>query len=141
VVEQKSLCASREIVEEELDLLYNNRFFLSPTKNNSYFLAQGAIASHIDGGTVHQAIILESGCVETFALFITSNPLWNKYSRKISKEEAALAGFHSKNIANTYLAPVIRSTSDFAVEIDSAFPLHRVESFKKEFLRWMADDC
>ena len=99
----------------------------------------GSVASQIDGGTIHQAIILESGSLETFALFLTTNPNWCRCSRRITKEEAALVGFYGQ-IAKTYLAPVIRSTCDFVVENDCTFPEHRVVALKKEFPRYQADN-
>jgi len=119
---------------EELHTRYNNS-----TRNLDIKKIQsGSIVEHIDGGTTHQAIILDVDGMSALALFLTSNPLWNPYCRKITKEEAALIGFYG-SVSITYIAPVIREVENFIVTNCVLFPEHRLKNLKKEFPWAIAD--
>lgn len=101
-------------------------------------IQSGSIAEHIDDGTTHQAIILDVDGMTVLALFLTSNPLWNPYCRKITKEEAALIGFYG-SVSITYVAPVIRDVENFVVTNFVLFPEHRLKNLRKEFPWTVAD--
>ncbi len=92
----------------------------------------GAVAHFSDGQKTHWAIVLNlsDDTKEAWSLFLTSNPLWNRRSRKASSDELAMCGFNATK--ETFLAPVIRPVSD-AKSHGIYFPPDRVEEFKKEF--------
>jgi len=103
-------------------------------------IQSGSVVDHIDGGKIHQAIVLDVDSADVLALFLTTNPHWNHYCRKITKEEAVLIGFYG-SIVETYLAPVIRSINDFVITNGSLFPDFRINDLRKELPWSVADDC
>lgn len=125
--------------EDQTNLLYNKHSVKTLGADNDR-IQPGSIVEHIDGGKIHQAIVLDVDAVDVLALFLTTNPHWNSYCRRITKEEAGLIGFHG-SIVETYLAPVIRSINDFVITNSSLFPDHRINDLKKEFSWSIADDC
>ena len=95
-------------------------------------LKQGSVAIHIDGVT-HMAFILKiNDNGKTLALFFTRKDYWNDRSRKATKEEIAMAGFHGKS-HDTFLAPVIRDCGEFVSHNGITLPDHKTEELLKEF--------
>ncbi len=97
-------------------------------------LTAGSLAWYNDGDP-HVAIVLESGPIETLAVFCTSRPDWNAYARLATPEEVALIGLPKKHGIVTHLAPVLRPTGHFDAMPRPAFPAYRVEELRREFSR------
>ncbi len=91
----------------------------------------GTVAHFSDGQRVHTGIVLDELDGDLWAVFLTSNPEWNRKCRPASLEEVSLCGFPS-GPKRTYLAPVVRPSQD-AYETDKLFPKHRVEELSEEF--------
>lgn len=89
----------------------------------------GRVGHHSDGDKVHTLIALSVEEDDVVCLLLTSNPLWNPYTRRLSKEEAVFVGWPR---GNTFLAPVYRSLSE-VFWTDRYFPDHRVDDLRKEF--------
>ncbi len=92
----------------------------------------GNVAHFSDGQKTHFAIVLNvsEDKKDAWSLFLTSNPIWNRRSRRASPDELALCGFNATK--ETFLAPVIRPVSD-AHSHGISFPLDRLEALKSEF--------
>lgn len=94
----------------------------------------GEVVHYCDGDGTHTAVVLESGPVLSFVLFLTTNPLWNPMARPITRDELALTGWGMRHGRQTYFAPVVRATAHM-VRTGNSFPHHRVDALLKEFDR------
>jgi len=97
-------------------------------------IRRGQVVHFSDGQRVHTALILDvsENKQDAWALFLTSNPLWNKRSRQLTSDELAHFGFPEEDEKHTYFAPVIRPLSD-AVDAELDYPEPRVEALAQEF--------
>jgi len=96
-------------------------------------MGPGAVAHFTDGQKTHTGVVLDvSEDGDAWALFLTSNPRWNKRCRPLTADELALCGFSKKDDVQTYFAPVIRPAND-AYPSDISFPDHRVLDLSNEF--------
>lgn len=97
-------------------------------------IAPGVVAHFCDGGghKNHRAVILSLSPdgQDAWALFLTSNPSWNRKSRQATRDELGLCGFASSK--QTFFAPVIRPTSDASVA-GVRFDDSRLHELRKEF--------
>ena len=95
-------------------------------------IGPGTVAHFSDGQRVHSGIILSVSTdkKDVWALFMTTNPDWNRKSRLATQDEISLCGFPQGK--ETYLAPVIRPAQD-ASAAEFKFPAARVEELRKEF--------
>jgi len=92
----------------------------------------GTLAWHKDEKGRHAALILDVNGPDTWALFLTSNPLWNARARKARRFE--LAYFEWKlNGVTTYLAPVHRRTDQFTPMGIPPVSRRHLKPLRKEF--------
>lgn len=100
----------------------------------------GSITYHIDARGSHLALVLDVRDFDCKALFLTSNPLWNKFARLLTKDEISLAGLITKK-KQTYFAPVIRAIGQFtAYESVSNFSADRVSRLLREFEKGFSNE-
>jgi len=130
IIEKNDLITSKEAHERAKELF--NQYYGKPVK----LLKSGSIADHSDNIRIHRSIILDIRDQLVLALFISSNPIWNSYSRMASDDELSIIGYHAKQ--TSYLVPVVRSIKDFSPS-DLSFPDYRLEDLKREF-PWSAAD-
>ncbi len=93
-------------------------------------LCPGMVCTHEDGRRVHFAIVLKVHTRTCICLFFTSKP--RPDSRRLTKDEAALAGFYTQRWKPTYLSKVDRAKSEL-VPRGPVFPEHRVAELREEF--------
>jgi hypothetical protein len=91
--------------------------------------APGEVVYHADGYGFHPAVLLATRGDEHLLLFLTSNPDWNPFCRRLGRDEAALTGVPIKRA--TYFAPVVRRGDISPSGV--SFPSHRVASLLAEF--------
>lgn len=94
----------------------------------------GDIVHFSDNERTHTAILLEYGDVNSFVLFLTTNPLWNPLCRRMTREELSFTGWPIRESRVTYLAPVIRPTCNMTGS-DKSIPTHRLHDLLLEFNR------
>lgn len=96
-------------------------------------MVPGLIAHFTDGQKGHTGVVLDvSDDGEAWALFLTSNPTWNRRSRRLTLDELSLCGFPLKEGMTTYFAPVVRPARD-AHHSGLMFPEHRLTDLASEF--------
>lgn len=96
-------------------------------------MVPGSVAHFSDGQKAHTGVVLDvSEDGDAWALFLTSNPLWNKQCRAMTPDELALCGFSRRDGVQTYFAPVIRPARD-AFHSGVTLPDHRVLDLMEEF--------
>jgi hypothetical protein len=95
-------------------------------------LGPGTVAHFSDGQRVHSGIVLSVSPdkKDVWALFLTSNPQWNRKARLATQDEITLCGFPQQK--ETFLAPVVRPVQDVSAT-ELKFSEHRVEELGKEF--------
>lgn len=96
-------------------------------------MGPGSVAHFSDGQKAHTGVVLDvSEDGDAWALFLTSNPRWNKKCRLITLDELSFFGFSKKDGVDTYFAPVVRPAQD-AHSSKLTFPDHRVSDLVEEF--------
>lgn len=96
-------------------------------------MGPGAVAHFTDGQKAHTGVVLDvSEDGDAWALFLTSNPRWNKRCRLVTHDELSFFGFSKKDDVDTYFAPVVRPAQD-AHHSKLTFPDHRVSDLVEEF--------
>lgn len=96
-------------------------------------MGPGSVAHFTDGQKAHTGLVLDvSEDGDAWALFLTSNPKWNKRCRPVTHDELSLFGFSKKDEVQTYFAPVVRPAQD-AHRSRLTFPDHRVSELVEEF--------
>ncbi len=156
--EERKLIYNANLIREELILkdfyIYNSNKYLDEL-NDFYFannndhsdlkrnypdiikdepiiddnLNPGDVVYLIDGG-FHTALILRVDVYKSYLLMITSNDLWNKKSRKITKDEFNLLGIPQRK--QSYFAPVLRSNNDLS-KSGVKYPEYRIKELIEEF--------
>lgn len=91
----------------------------------------GKVLTHCDGMNNHLCIVIDENEEDAFILMLTSNPHWNKHSRKLTDSEKSYFTLQLKK--DTYFAPEIRSKKDLSFTEITYIPLYKVEELKQEF--------
>lgn len=133
LIEESGLITSKEAHDRAKDLF--DQYCNKSNKSNKS-LKSGSVADHSDNIRIHRSIILDIHDQSVLALFVSSNPHWNSYSRLASSDELSIIGYHAKQIS--YLIPVVRSIEDFSTS-DLTIPDYRLEELRKEFPWSVAD--
>lgn len=92
----------------------------------------GGVFHHSDGGRTHSGICLGRLSGGLMLLFMTTSLGWNRFARRITREEQAMTGFPSRR--PTYLAPVLRD-EDGVTWTGLDVPEHRTAALRAEFFR------